>query len=159
MMPVDPSVPNRLPHPPAPFNDAFGKVQMAMLRILPACVLMLLLAAPGTALAQGKKKPGAQMDYGPFLAATYISAKPKKNKAADDTAYRGVAVPFTLPGDVQAGVIFDTEMLRYMTVWTGGFIKYEGVVFDGAAVVRIRARSASPCLRPSRAPAGRRMAT
>jgi glucose/arabinose dehydrogenase len=32
----------------------------------------------------------------------------------------------------KAGVIFDTETLRYMAVWSGGFIKLDGVAFSGA---------------------------
>jgi glucose/arabinose dehydrogenase len=32
----------------------------------------------------------------------------------------------------KGGAIFDTEMLRYMAVWTGGFLKLDGVAFTGA---------------------------
>ncbi len=86
-----------------------------------ASLLFVLLAAP-PAEAQKKKGKSNTMDYGPFLSATYRLQWPQKN-----LALRGVAVPFA-----DGGVIFDTELLRYAGAWTGGFIKMEGVVFNGA---------------------------
>jgi hypothetical protein len=84
--------------------------------------LLLLAANSPAATAQWD-----QMDYGPLLSATYTAPWP-----ANNVAYRGVAVPFDGPTPTaQAGYIFDTEMLRPMAAWTGGFLNYTGVVFNG----------------------------
>ena len=81
------------------------------------------------------------MDYGPFLSHTF--QLPNNN-----ITLRGIAVPFDAPidGDVitpgvkgkaavnpgKCGIIFDTELLRYSGYWNGGFITWNGVVFNGA---------------------------
>jgi hypothetical protein len=65
-----------------------------------------------------------KMDYGPSLAATYNAGK-------GNVVLKGIAIKLGKPGD-QANVIFDTELLRYAAGWTGGFIDYHGVAFDGA---------------------------
>src|SRR5205823_2243030 len=105
-----------------------------MRMLLSALALPLLVAAGAPSLNTQKALPlYQQMDYGPFLCATYEAKAPKGN-----VAYRGVAVPFELTttgeggGKTKAGVIFDTEMLRYMAGWSGGFIKFDGVAFSGA---------------------------
>src|SRR5262245_21118298 len=94
---------------------------MLMRKTLLAVSILVLLTATNTASAQY-----AQMDYGPFLSHTFTA-----QASVGKVAYRGVAVPFTLPGGTKAGCIFDTEMLRPMCAWTGGFVKLTGVVFDG----------------------------
>ncbi len=84
------------------------------------------------------------MDYGPFISATFVAPTP-----ANNVTHRGIAVHFEarLPGDQigeakerrrvvkidpgQCGLLFDTELLRYSAGWSGGFIRYSGVVFDG----------------------------
>jgi hypothetical protein len=87
-----------------------------------ASLLVVLAAGSPASAAQYD-----QMDYGPFLSATFTAPWP-----AGNVAYRGVAVPLDGPSTTaQAGYIFDTEMLRPMAAWTGGFIKYTGVVFNG----------------------------
>jgi glucose/arabinose dehydrogenase len=85
------------------------------------------------------------MDYGPFISATFTAPWPKNN-----LTHRGIAVHFEArlsgdqPGEIksgkkivktdpgQCGMLFDTELLRYAAGWSGGFINYTGVVFDGA---------------------------
>ena len=84
--------------------------------------------------------PYDEMDYGPFVSHTF--QLPNGN-----TTLRGIAVPFDVPiegekptldkkGKVvfdpaKCGVIFDTELLRYSGYWHGGFITWNGVVFNG----------------------------
>jgi len=73
------------------------------------------------------KSSGSQwerMDYGPFLSAT-ISA------GEGNTALKGIAVKLGAD-DNDATALFDTELLRYAGGWTGGFLNYTGVAFDGA---------------------------
>ena len=104
-----------------------------MRTLLSALALSLLLTAAARPVSAQKPPPTYQlMDYGPFLCATYEAKVPKGN-----VAYRGVAVPFEVAttgeggGKIKAGVIFDTEMLRYMVGWSGGFLKFDGVAFSG----------------------------
>ena len=87
-----------------------------------------------------------EMDYGRFLSATFNdnassmgtdqNGKPKEmpGRTTLDNAERiatnkGVAVKIGKAGD--AGLIFDTELLRVTGGWTGGWLKLKGVVFDG----------------------------
>ena len=65
-----------------------------------------------------------RMDYGPFLSHTIVAPQP-----ADNTTLKGVAVK--LDGG-NAGILFDTALLRYSAAWTGGFLELKGVAFDGA---------------------------
>jgi hypothetical protein len=65
-----------------------------------------------------------RMDYGPFLSHTFEATPENKN-----TTNKGIAVAF---GDHDAGIIFDTELMRYSAAWTGGFVQLKGVVFDGS---------------------------
>ncbi|MBI3823230.1 MAG: hypothetical protein HY289_11205, partial [Planctomycetes bacterium] len=94
-----------------------------MRRLLAAASLFLF--APTLIAA-----PYDEMDYGPFLSHTF--QLPNGN-----TTLRGFAVPFDAPiagEDAKAGkcgVIFDTELLRYSGYWNGGFITWNGVVFNG----------------------------
>ncbi len=104
---------------------------------------MLLLVAPAI-FADSYD----QMDYGPFISSTYVLNAPK-----DNYAHRGVAIKFLAlldgekapeykapekgkkPQPIQhpaiCGVIFDTETLRYAGMWSGGFITWNSVVFNG----------------------------
>lgn len=99
-----------------------------MKKLLSAC-LLLALAAPVVRAA-----PFDQMDYGPFISATYRLPWPGTN-----VAHRGVFVPFDVPipgakapaKANRCGVIFDTETLRYAGYWNGGHITWNGVVFNG----------------------------
>ena len=103
-----------------------------MHKTLPVCAprnpanLLQLRVGPG------KKKNDIfeKMDYGPFLSATFIVPAKQTSDRVKDTVYRGVVVPFELPDKTKATVLFDTELLRYSSVWTGGFIKYEGIIFN-----------------------------
>jgi hypothetical protein len=65
----------------------------------------------------------AEMDYGRFLSATYDGGE--KN-----ATLKGVLIKLNKEGT--ANVVFDTELLRYSMGWTGGFIDFKGVAFDGA---------------------------
>lgn len=112
-----------------------------MRRVLPA-FLLACFTLPALQAA-----PYDEMDYGPFISATY--QLPNGN-----TVLRGVAVSFNVPleGDVKkdavkdakgkttgaafdpakSGIIFDTELLRVAGYWNGGFITWKGVAFNGS---------------------------
>ncbi|HSV16324.1 MAG TPA: family 16 glycoside hydrolase [Tepidisphaeraceae bacterium] len=66
-----------------------------------------------------------KMDYGPFLAGTFVAPQPK-----DNTTLKGIIVKLNDEGT--ANVLFDTELMRYSAGWTGDFIDYHGVAYDGA---------------------------
>jgi fibro-slime domain-containing protein len=66
----------------------------------------------------------AVMDCGPFLSATVGAAKPTGN-----VANKGIAIKL---GEGDAGMLFDTDLVRMAAGWTGGFLKLQGVAFDGA---------------------------
>ncbi|MBI1831932.1 MAG: hypothetical protein HYR84_10835, partial [Planctomycetes bacterium] len=91
--------------------------------------------------------PYDEMDYGPFVSHTF--QMPNNNITP-----RGIAVPFDAPiegekaepqppakgkkpaplvnNPAKCGIIFDTELLRYSGYWSGGFITWNGVVFNGS---------------------------
>ncbi len=95
--------------------------------------------APWTALAahhrQYAKEHGKKwerMDYGPFLSGTFDLPEPKGN-----TALKGIIVSFDK--DQTTNVLFDTETLRYAGGWTGDFLDFHGVAYDGAHVATPKA--------------------
>jgi hypothetical protein len=69
-------------------------------------------------------KPWLEMDYGPTLSASIESSYPTRN-----IAQKGIAI--RLDADSQTYVLFDEDLCRYALAWTGGFIDYKGVLFDG----------------------------
>jgi hypothetical protein len=105
------------------------------MRRLFAAALLLLATAPLLTAA-----PFDEMDYGPFLSHTF--QLPNNN-----ITLRGVAVPFDAPIEgeektpgakgklpfdpAKCGIVFDTELLRFSGYWNGGFVTFNGVVFNG----------------------------
>lgn len=96
------------------------------LRVL-ACYLSF------TALsAQESAKPKAweAMDYGPFLSASIENARGQTTlNGQGSVANKGIAVRH---GNREACSLFDTETVRMAGGWTGGWIRLQGVAFDGA---------------------------
>ena len=82
------------------------------------------------AKAHGKK--WERMDYGPFLSGTFDVAQP-----AGNTALKGIIVSFDK--DQTTNVLFDTETLRYAAGWTGDFIDFHGVAYNGQHVATPKA--------------------
>jgi hypothetical protein len=85
--------------------------------------------------------PQDDMDYGRFLTASYTT---QEVKGADGKAHKaqttletrigsatdkGIAVQL---GKKDGGMIFDTDLCRMSGGWTGGYVKYKGVAYDGA---------------------------
>jgi hypothetical protein len=74
----------------------------------------------------------------PMLAGLIVEGKDKTRKInVGGPAYKDYAADWPSGFDAsadpgKAGIIFDTEMLRCMAVWHGGFIKFDGVAFSGA---------------------------
>lgn len=71
-----------------------------------------------------------EMDYGRFLSATYLNPEGKSTLDGKGSATnKGIAVKL---GNNEGALLFDTELCRMAGGWTGGFVQYKGVVFDGA---------------------------
>jgi hypothetical protein len=64
------------------------------------------------------------MDYGPTLSASIESAYPQRN-----ITQKGIAI--RLDQKSQTYVLFDQDLFRYSLAWTGGFIDFHGVLYDG----------------------------
>lgn len=100
------------------------------LRTAASFALLPLLAS--TTLGAEEKGPQrfAEMDYGPFLTASFANSA---NKTVLDgtgcVANKAMAVK--LGANAEAAMLFDTECLRMAGGWTGGWIRLRGVVFDG----------------------------
>lgn len=91
--------------------------------VSPFLFLIIFIANLGVAGEAVKKKPRCEeMDYGPFLTATWGEGK-------DNFTPKGVAV--RLSRDPLAHVIFDTELLRISAAWTGDFTDFHGLAFIG----------------------------
>jgi hypothetical protein len=103
---------------------------------LAALALALPLAVP--AQAQDRSKPWYAMDYGPCLSTT------AEGFTADNVALKGRVVFL----GTDAGVVFDTELLRVATAWTGGFLELRGTAFDGSHGPIPRVRGAEVCSTP-----------
>ena len=70
-----------------------------------------------------------EMNYGPVLAGTFKTQFP-----AGNTVLKGLAIrlnPADAPRERQAAVLFDTELCRFAAWSAGGFVKFQGVVYDG----------------------------
>jgi len=99
--------------------------------------LALALAAVTAVAQDATKKPDAKplpkweaMDYGRFLATSIDNSQgesPFKQRGC--AANKAVMVNL---GNRDAGYAFDTETLRGAGAWTGGWMKFKGVTFDGA---------------------------
>ena len=88
------------------------------------------------------------MDYGRFLTATYLTqsprdaagkaerdekGRPKRGKSTLETrigsaANKGIAINL---GDNHGAMLFDTDLCRMAGGWTGGYLRLEGVAFEG----------------------------
>ena len=71
-----------------------------------------------------------EMDYGRFLTASWDNTEGKNTlKGGGCCANKGIAIKL---GRNEGAMLFDTDLCRWAGGWTGGFVTYKGVVFDGA---------------------------
>ncbi|MAE67535.1 MAG: hypothetical protein CMJ18_25025 [Phycisphaeraceae bacterium] len=75
-------------------------------------------------IIRNKRGVLVQPDFGPAVAATFVAAQPEGN-----VTHKGVAV--VLREDRSAGVLFDTELLRYSAGWLEAPPILQGTAFDG----------------------------
>ena len=86
---------------------------------LPALFFIGLWLSMGYLFAQKPPSPMNAMDHGPFVSAT-ISTDPYSTRSI--VAYKGIAVRVGEERD--AVMVFDTDLLRVASAWTGGFLKW-----------------------------------
>ena len=75
-----------------------------------------------------RKKYGTKyekMDYGPFLGGTFEAPSPKGN-----VTDKGIII--SLNKEHTVNVLFDTETMRYSAGWTGDYIDFNGVAYNGS---------------------------
>ena len=82
---------------------------------------LLLLAIVISTLSAGEAPKWAQMDYGPAFGCSLQI----------DKQYVLRALIVRLDKDKQTYVAYDLETMRIAAMWTGGFIDYKGVIFNG----------------------------
>lgn len=71
-----------------------------------------------------------KMDTGPVHSATITGQWPDKN-----IANKGIAINIGAgvgKEGLKAGVCFDTDLMRYVAGWTGGWLNLKGVAYDGS---------------------------
>lgn len=88
------------------------------LKLPTICTLVLWLSV-GHTLAQKPPSPMNVMDHGPFVSAT-ISTDPYSTRSI--FVYKGIAV--RVGEDRDAVMVFDTDLLRVASAWTGGFLTW-----------------------------------
>ncbi len=94
---------------------------------LTSIALAAIIGASATAPAAPKWE---EMDYGRFLTASWDNLKGQNTlKGIGCTADKGIAIKL---GNNEGAMLFDTDLCRWAGGWTGGFVTYKGVSFDGA---------------------------
>ena len=83
--------------------------------------------------ARVRSKAWLEMDYGPVISASITVREPQDPRTdktpQDNISYKGHAV--LLGPDRRAGIVFDTELLRYAAGWRDGGLELTGTVYDG----------------------------
>jgi hypothetical protein len=75
--------------------------------------------------AQKQDEPWARMQYGSFISATVQAPWPAENYANKGIALR-------LGEKQEAAVVFDEDLLRYSVGWTGDYLNWTNVAFNGS---------------------------
>jgi hypothetical protein len=89
--------------------------------------LSLLLAPPSR--SEEPVKRWEVMDYGHFLSASFDNARGENTLTGKGcAANKAIAVEL---GKDEGALLFDTETLRMAGGWTGGWVRRQGVAFDG----------------------------
>ncbi len=87
-------------------------------------------AFAGLSLSASAAPKWEEMDYGRFLTASFDNTKGENTlKGKGCTTNKGIAIQL---GAKEGGALFDTDLCRWSGGWTGGYITYKGVIFDGA---------------------------
>jgi hypothetical protein len=101
------------------------------MKIVPVFTILIGVAASSAAAPAPpappppSATPWSDMDYGPFMSLTLEAPRP-----AGNFAYKGIVVP--LKPDRSAAMAFDTDLLRWSAGWTGGFIDWKNILYDGS---------------------------
>lgn len=82
-------------------------------------LILVVISVVGQVSAQRSRSPLNDMDHGPFVSST-ISNDPLSIRSI--FVYKGIAV--RVGDDEEAVMVFDTDLLRMASAWTGGFLKW-----------------------------------
>ncbi len=94
------------------------------------CLVSSILSVTASVATAGSDKY-RDMDYGRFLSGTFNNTEGKNSLQGTGCATeKGIAIK--LGGDKEGSMLFDTDLLRMSGGWTGGFVKLNGVTFDGS---------------------------
>src|SRR4051812_33440642 len=120
-------------HPPRDADRVTGSYRAnLMFRRLLVILVSLFIATEAPSHAAPVSAPGAEMDYGPFLTSS-LDRDPAVSKKesgasteqtgtdANHLAAKSVNVRLHV-AEADATVAFDTDLLRYVGGWTGGFL-------------------------------------
>ncbi|MCM8529497.1 MAG: hypothetical protein NE327_23440 [Lentisphaeraceae bacterium] len=80
-------------------------------------LLILFLLISSALIAEEPRHK--QIQYGPFVTATIDSEWPRGN-----ISYKGLAVRLTENGKDVGGILYDTDLVRVASAWTGGFLNF-----------------------------------
>ncbi|MCG8586069.1 MAG: cytochrome C oxidase Cbb3 [Pirellulales bacterium] len=97
-----------------------------------ACLLLVAWTA------QSHAKPYDEMDYGPYFTMSLEAPGPavadiqeeQGNRGKLNIAQKGLVI--RLGEKDEANVCFDTDLMRYSAVWTGGLVDWRSIVYDGS---------------------------
>lgn len=91
---------------------------------------MMMAALAGLSFTAAAAPKYEEMDYGRFITASFDNTKGQNTLKGDGcTANKGVGIQL---GNKEGTMVFDTDLCRWAGGWTGGYITYRGVIFDGA---------------------------
>src|SRR4051812_4663281 len=94
-------------------------------RLLAALALFVVTAVAHADVPPSSDTPWLAMDRGPYFSASVESALPERQMMP-----KGILI--RVNKEKPAYVMFDTDLLRYSTGWTGGSINFHNVLFDGS---------------------------
>lgn len=98
--------------------------------ILKSLLPVTALAGLSLTTSAFAQKNYEKMDYGRFLTASWDNTKGENTlKGKGCTVNKGVAIQL---GAKEGAMLFDTDLCRWAGGWTGGYVQYRGVIFDGA---------------------------
>jgi len=102
---------------------------MTIAAVFSAVLILAADAAGARSAAAAPQRPAAapwsDMDYGPFMSLTLEAPRP-----AGNLSYKGVVIP--LKADRSAAMVFDTDLLRWSAGWSGSFIDWRNILYDGS---------------------------
>ena len=93
------------------------------------CALVCLASAAVRGEDYAYESRWSSMDYGPFLSLTLNQGLDTAGR--DNSTVKALVVRSSCP-ECRACIAYDTELMRVAGAWSGGFIDYNGITFNGS---------------------------